>query len=62
MDICEYHAPVLKQDESGDYVEINEALCKGCGTCASHCPTSAIVAKHYTDDQIESMIDILFEK
>jgi heterodisulfide reductase subunit A len=62
VDICEYHAPELKQDETGEYVEINEALCKGCGTCASHCPTSAIVAKHYTDEQIESMIDILFEK
>jgi heterodisulfide reductase subunit A len=62
VEICEYHAPELKADETGEYVEINEALCKGCGTCASHCPTSAIVAKHYTDEQIESMIDILFEK
>jgi len=62
VDICESHAPELKQDETGEYVEINEALCKGCGTCASHCPTGAIVAKHYTDDQIESMIDVLFEE
>jgi heterodisulfide reductase subunit A len=62
VDICEYHAPELKRDEAGEHVEINEALCKGCGTCASHCPTGAIVARHYTDDQIESMIDILFEE
>jgi heterodisulfide reductase subunit A len=61
VDICEYHAPELKKDETGEYVEINEALCKGCGTCASHCPTGAVVAKHYTDNQIESMIDILFK-
>ncbi len=62
VDICEYHAPDLTEDDGVAYALINEALCKGCGTCASHCPTGAIVAKHYTDDQIESMIDILFEE
>jgi heterodisulfide reductase subunit A len=62
VDICEYHAPDLTEDDGVKYAFINEALCKGCGTCASHCPTGAIVAKHYTDDQIESMIDILFEE
>ncbi len=62
VDICEYHAPDLKDDDGDKYAFINEALCKGCGTCASHCVTGAIVAKHYTDDQIESMIDILFEE
>jgi heterodisulfide reductase subunit A len=62
VDICEYHAPTLTEEEGSRYAFINEALCKGCGTCASHCPTGAIVAKHYTDDQIESMIDILFKE
>jgi heterodisulfide reductase subunit A len=62
VEICEYHAPNLAEADGSQYALINEALCKGCGTCASHCPTGAIVAKHYTDNQIESMIDILFEE
>ncbi len=55
--ICEYHAPALVEEEDIAYAEINEALCKGCGTCAAHCPTGAITAKHYTDAQIEDMIE-----
>jgi heterodisulfide reductase subunit A len=61
VEICEYHASNIKEEGGRRVAEINQALCKGCGTCASHCPTGAIVAKHYTDDQIESMIDVLFE-
>jgi heterodisulfide reductase subunit A len=62
IDICEYHAPGLVVDEHGvERVEINKALCKGCGTCAVWCPTNAIAAKHFTDDQIGSMITALFE-
>jgi heterodisulfide reductase subunit A len=62
VEICEYNAPALAGEAGERYALINEALCKGCGTCASHCPTGAIIAKHYTDGQIESMIDVLFEE
>jgi heterodisulfide reductase subunit A len=62
VEICEYHAPTLVEEEGWQYATINEALCKGCGTCASHCPTGAIVAKHYTDDQIETMIDAFLQE
>jgi heterodisulfide reductase subunit A len=62
VEICEYHAPELVEADGWQYAVINEALCKGCGTCASHCPTGAVVAKHYTDDQIETMIDVFFEE
>jgi heterodisulfide reductase subunit A len=57
--ICEYNAPSLVEAEGEAYAEINEALCKGCGTCAAHCPTGAITAKHYTDAQIDDMIEAL---
>ncbi|MCP4567342.1 MAG: CoB--CoM heterodisulfide reductase iron-sulfur subunit A family protein [FCB group bacterium] len=58
--ICEYHAPSLVDIAPGLQVaEINQALCKGCGTCASLCPTGAIIALHFTDDQINSMIEAL---
>jgi heterodisulfide reductase subunit A len=62
VEICEYKAPNYTEDPGGQHVVINEALCKGCGTCAAHCPTGAIVAKHFTDGQIETMIDTLFEE
>jgi ferredoxin len=39
---------------------INPSLCKGCGTCASWCPSGAITACHYTDKQVNAMIDAFF--
>ncbi len=36
------------------------ALCKGCGTCGSVCPTGAIDIRHFTDDQIEAQMEALF--
>jgi heterodisulfide reductase subunit A len=58
--ICEYHAPSLVDIAPGvQAAEINQALCKGCGTCASICPTGAIDAHHFTESQINSMIDAL---
>ncbi len=57
-EICEFNAPELVQLESGVYVaRINEALCKGCGTCAVWCPTGAIIARHFTDLQIHTMLE-----
>jgi heterodisulfide reductase subunit A len=60
VDMCEYHAPSLEEiapDISA--AQINPALCKGCGTCASWCPTGAITAMHFTDSQINSMMEAL---
>ncbi len=60
VDICDYHAPELVMTSAGyQAAEINQALCKGCGTCASWCPTGAITSLHFTDDQINSMMDVL---
>jgi heterodisulfide reductase subunit A len=41
--------------------EINEALCKGCGLCAASCPTSAIIARHFANDQIMAEMEGLME-
>jgi len=58
--VCEYHAPSLVDIAPGmKAAEINQALCKGCGTCASLCPTGAIDAHHFTEIQINSMLDAL---
>jgi heterodisulfide reductase subunit A len=60
VDICDFHAPELVEIEPGVFVaQINAALCKGCGTCTSWCPTGAIVSNHFTDDQIDSMLETM---
>jgi len=37
-------------------IEVIEALCQGCGSCASSCPVNAIKMRHYTDEQILAQI------
>jgi len=38
---------------------VNEALCKGCGVCAVACPSGAMSIKHFTRDEIATMIEAL---
>ncbi|MCK4972709.1 MAG: 4Fe-4S binding protein, partial [Candidatus Heimdallarchaeota archaeon] len=40
---------------------VNEALCKGCGTCAGACLNGAIHHLGYTDNQILAQIQALGE-
>jgi heterodisulfide reductase subunit A len=57
--ICDFHAPERVAIGGGLFAaKINEALCKGCGTCAAMCPTGAIKARHFTDNQISSMMRV----
>ena len=37
--------------------EINEAVCKGCGSCSAHCPSGAASVRHFTSKQIFAEID-----
>jgi heterodisulfide reductase subunit A-like polyferredoxin len=34
---------------------VNPVMCKGCGACASVCPTGAMTAMHFTDGQVSAM-------
>jgi len=36
---------------------VKEALCKGCGVCAAICPTQAASLKHFTDDEVLTMVE-----
>jgi heterodisulfide reductase subunit A-like polyferredoxin len=54
---CPYGIPQINRDNVS---EINEALCQGCGTCASECPAKVIQVAHYEDDQISAKIKTLY--
>jgi len=56
--LCPYTAISFIEEEK--VVRVNEALCKGCGTCAAACPAGAIMARHFTDQQILAQIEGLF--
>jgi len=59
VEVCPYGAPSLVEKDGRRYSDINEVLCKACGVCVVNCPVMAITAKHFTHDQIISMIEAL---
>ncbi|RLI83773.1 heterodisulfide reductase [Archaeoglobales archaeon] len=42
-------------------VEVNEALCLGCGVCQATCPKRGIFVRGFTLDQIQAMVDAALE-
>lgn len=59
VNVCPYNAIRLIKEKKK--IEIIEAMCKGCGTCASECRFDAIRMRHFTDEQILTMIDAMLE-
>ncbi len=53
--LCPYSAITYLEEKK--ISNVNPALCKACGTCVAACPTGAIVARHFTDDQIYAQIE-----
>jgi ferredoxin len=38
-------------------VEVNQVLCKGCGSCMATCPKKGIYVAGFTLDQLEAQVD-----
>jgi heterodisulfide reductase subunit A len=38
-------------------VEVNEILCKGCGSCMATCPKQGILVAGFTLAQLEAQVD-----
>ena len=55
-EICEFQAPKVIVKDGRMVSTVNEALCKGCGACAVACPSGAMSIKHFTRDEISTMI------
>jgi len=55
--ICPYGVPQINRENVS---EINEAMCQGCGTCASECPAKAIQVWNFEDDQLSAQIKTLY--
>ena len=54
---CPFGVPVFNTEKQ--VIEIDEAICHGCGVCASICPRRTIQLNFYEDDQINCKIDAL---
>jgi len=54
---CPFEVPVFNTEKQ--VIEIDDAICHGCGVCASVCPRQTIQLNFYEDDQITSKIDAL---
>jgi heterodisulfide reductase subunit A len=61
ISVCKYGAIEFYETPQGKKARVNSVLCKGDGLCNSKCPTGAIFLKHFTDEELLSQINALFE-
>ena len=54
---CPFEVPAFNSDKG--FIEIDEAMCHGCGICAGVCPREAIGLSFYEDEQIMCKIEAL---
>ena len=56
--VCPYRAIEIQQAKA----HINPALCLGCGTCAAACEAKAIMAAHFTDEELVAEVDAILHR
>jgi heterodisulfide reductase subunit A-like polyferredoxin len=56
---CPFEVPSFNEEEK--VIEIDEAICQGCGVCTAVCPRQTIQLGFYEDNQLTSKIDALLE-
>ncbi|MBW1773743.1 MAG: 4Fe-4S binding protein, partial [Deltaproteobacteria bacterium] len=62
VEACPYNAIDLQEKEEGKTLaQVQEALCKGCGSCAVTCPTGAAAILHYNDQEVLTMVEAALE-
>jgi heterodisulfide reductase subunit A len=59
--VCPYKAMTVDAKQKIP-ASVIEAACQGCGTCGAECRVGAITMRHFTDDQIMSMIEAILEE
>lgn len=65
--ICPFNVPEIKAELMGvgnimGAAHIEAAICQGCGSCVSECPAQAIQLMHYTDQQMDAIVNALLEE
>lgn len=58
--LCAYSA--IEFNERRGVSEVNEAVCKGCGSCAGFCPSGAARVKHFTTKQLFAEIEGILDE
>ena len=57
-EVCEFKAiELVEVAPKVVSAKVNEISCKGCGTCSVTCPTGAISMKHFSEHQVNAMVE-----
>jgi heterodisulfide reductase subunit A len=57
VEVCEFGAFEMVDDNGFKRSSMKTELCKGCGTCTAYCPTGALSATHASTKSLNSMFD-----
>jgi len=60
--LCPYNAVEMQEKDGRLARAVIEALCKGCGACATACPTKAITMGHFTTEEMLAQVKACMEK